>query len=57
MDGRLSGEAFVVLESQEALQAAMALDKQKLGNRCVPACLRRALRVCVGVRTNGCDIN
>lgn len=39
MDGRLSGEAFVVLESQEALQAAMALDKQKLGNRCVRTCV------------------
>jgi len=33
MDGRSSGEAFLVLESAEAVRAAMALDKQKLGNR------------------------
>jgi len=35
MDGKASGEAFVVLESEEDVQAALAMDKQKLRDRSV----------------------
>lgn len=33
MDGRSSGEAFVVLHSQDAVRQAMMQDKQKMGSR------------------------
>jgi RNA recognition motif-containing protein len=33
MDGRSSGEAFVVLHSQEAVRQALMQDKQKMGSR------------------------